>query len=188
VDPIAVAFLVTGGVGVLVLLLALVLGEFGDLGHGDADGPFSLPAIAAFIGGIGFGGAAVTALLPELPGAATVLLAVLGGLLIAFPLTAGAVRLSAALRDMPTEPTLTGSRLLGAQGVVVSGVPAGGLGEVRLSVAGQQLKYHARSDVPLPAGTPVYVVDALTDTSVEVVSTAPDRPLDPPSSHGGTTP
>jgi membrane protein implicated in regulation of membrane protease activity len=179
VDPIAVAFLAIGAVGLLVLVLALVVGEVGDLGHGDGDGPFSLPAIAAFVGGIGFGGAAVTALVPELPGAVTALLAVLGGLLVALPLAAGAVRLSAALRDMPTEPTLTSSRLIGAQGVVVSGVPAGGLGEVRLSVAGQQLKYHARSEVALPAGTPVYVVDTPTDTSVEVVSTAPDP--------GGTT-
>ncbi|WP_171057978.1 hypothetical protein [Modestobacter altitudinis] len=179
-DPIAVAFLAIGAAGLLALLLALVVGELGEFGHGDADGPFSLPAIAAFVGGIGFGGAAVTALVPDLPGVVTVLLAVLGGLLVALPLAAGAIRLSAALRDMPTEPTLTSSRLIGAQGVVVSGVPAGGLGEVRLSVAGQQLKYHARSEVPLPAGTPVYVVDTPTDTSVEVVSTAPDP--------GGTTP
>ncbi len=184
-DPIAVAFLAIGAVGLLVLVLALVVGEVGefghgDLGHGDGDGPFSLPAIAAFVGGTGFGGAAVTALVPELPGAVTVLLAVLGGLLVALPLAAGAIRLSAALRDMPTEPTLTRARLIGAQGVVVSGVPAGGLGEVRLSVAGQQLKYHARSEVALPAGTPVYVVDTPTDTSVEVVSTAPDL--------GGPTP
>jgi membrane protein implicated in regulation of membrane protease activity len=181
VDAIAVAFLAIGAVGLLVLVLALVVGEIGEFGHPDADGPFSLPAIAAALGGIGFGGAAVSALLPALPGAVTVLLAVLGGLLVALPLAAGAVKLSAALRDMPTEPTLTSSRLLGAQGVVVSGVPAGGLGEVRLDVAGQQLKYHARSEVPLPAGTPVYVVDTPTDTSVEVVSTA----FDPPASPGG---
>ncbi|WP_369130503.1 hypothetical protein [Modestobacter roseus] len=181
-DPIAVAFLAVGGVGLLVLVLALVVGEIGEFG-GDADGPFSLPAIAAFVGGVGFGGAAVTALLPPLAGALTVLLAVVGGLVVALPLAAGAIRLSASLRDMPTERTLTSDRLLGAQGVVVSGVPAGGFGEVRLSVAGQQLKYHARSAVPLPAGTPVYVVDTPSDTSVEVVSTAPDGP---PASPGGT--
>ncbi len=183
-DPIATAFLAVGGVGLAVLLLALVLGEFADLGHADADGPFSLPAMAAFVGGIGFGGAAVTALLPGLPGVATVLIALAGGLVVAVPLAAAAVRLSAGLRDMPTEPTLTSSHLLGAQGVVVSRVPADGLGEVRLSVAGQQLKYHARSDVPLPAGTPVYVVDTPTETSVHVVSTAPESTPFPDT--GGT--
>ena len=41
-------------------------------------------------------------------------------------------------------------------------------------VGGTQLKYAARSDAPLPTGTPVYVVDALSDTAVQVVSTAPD--------------
>ena len=55
-------------------------------------------------------------------------------------------------------------------------MPSPGFGEVRLSLAGQQLKFSARSDVPLPAGTPVYVVEALSDTAVEVVSTAPERP------------
>ena len=178
------AFLAVGGVGIAVLLLSLVIGEIGEFGHGDADGPFSVPALAAGLGGIGFGGAAASALLPDLPGVVTVLLCLLVGLVVASPLAAGAVKLSASLRDMPTEPTLTSAHLLGAQGVVVSRVPAHGLGEVRLTVAGQQLKYHARSDVALPTGTPVYVVDTPTETSVQVVSTAPDPPL----SLGGTTP
>ncbi|MFQ1004127.1 NfeD family protein [Modestobacter sp. SSW1-42] len=184
-DPVAVAFLAVGGLGLLVLVVSLLAGELGDLGHADADGPFSVPAIAAFLGGIGFGGAAASALLPELPGPATVLLALVAGLVVALPLAAGAVRLSAALRDMPTEPTLTAARLLGAQGVVISRVPPGGFGEVRLAVAGQQLKYHARSDVPLPAGTPVYVVDVPTETSVHVVSTAPETTVPLPDT-GGT--
>ncbi|QNG36833.1 hypothetical protein F1C76_09690 [Geodermatophilaceae bacterium NBWT11] len=179
-DPIAVTLLVVGGVGLLVLVLSLVVGEIGEFG-GDVDGPFSVPAVAAFLGGIGFGGAAASALLPDLPGVATVLLSLLAGLVVALPLAAGALRLSASLRDMPTEPTLTDDRLLGTQGVVVSAVPAGGFGEVRLSVGGQQLKYSARSEAALPAGTPVYVVDTPSATSVEVVSTAPE-----PS--GGPTP
>ncbi|MPR00378.1 hypothetical protein GB931_21130 [Modestobacter sp. I12A-02628] len=174
-DPIAVAFLVAGGVGLLLLLVSLVAGEV-ELGLGDADGPFSLPAMAAFVGGIGFGGAAATALLPALPGAVTVLLGLGVGLVVAVPLALGAVRLAAVLRDMPTEPTLTTAHLLGTQGVVLSAIPRGGLGEVRLTVGGQQLKYHARSELPLPAGTPVYVVATPSETSVEVVSTAPDLP------------
>ncbi|WP_167762392.1 NfeD family protein, partial [Blastococcus sp. CT_GayMR20] len=122
-----------------------------------------------------FGGAAATSVLPEdLPDAVTALLAVAVGLAVAVPLAWGAVRLSRALRDMPTQETLTRHHLVGAQGVVVSAVPGSGFGEVRLAMAGQQLKFSARSDVPLPAGTPVYVVEALSETAVEVVSTAPD--------------
>ena len=180
-DATALAFLAVGGVGVLVLVLALVGGEIGHLGHPDADGPFSLPAIAAFVGGVGFGGAAASALLPDLPGVVTVLLCLVVGVVVALPLAAGAVKLASGLRDMPTAPTLTEGDLLGSQGVVVSAVPAGGFGEVRLSLGGQQLKYAARSEVALPTGTPVYVVDTPSPTSVEVVSTAPE-----PS--GGTIP
>lgn len=192
-DPAAVTFLVIGGIGVAVLVLSLVVGELGDLGagHADADGPFSVPAIAALVGGVGFGGAAATALLPDaLPDAVGVLLAVLVGLAVAVPLAWAAVRLSRALKDMPTTETLTRHHLVGAQGVVVSAVPSPGFGEVRLAVAGQQLKLSARSDVPLPAGTPVYVVDAISDTAVEVVSTAPAPlpPAHPTLEPGGDSP
>jgi membrane protein implicated in regulation of membrane protease activity len=175
---VAAVFLVIGAVGLVVLLLSLLVGEFGELGLGDvdADGPFSVPALAALLGGIGFGGAAATSLLPgTLPDAGRALLALAVGVAVALPLAWGAVRLSRALKDMPTQPTLTRHHLVGAQGVVVSAVPSPGYGEVRLSVAGQQLKYAARSDVPLATGTPVYVVDALSETAVEVVSTAPDH-------------
>ena len=171
-----------------MLLVSLFVGELGDLGLGDVDtdGPFSVPAIAALLGGIGFGGAAATSVLPaDLPDAVRGVLAVVVGLAVAVPLAWGAVRLSRALKDMPTQPTLTRHHLVGAQGVVVSAVPSPGFGEVRLTLAGQQLKFSARSDVPLPTGTPVYVVGALSETAVEVVSTAPDNPHPLP---GGETP
>ncbi|WP_336032383.1 NfeD family protein [Geodermatophilus sp. FMUSA9-8] len=174
-DAVATAFLVVGGIGVALLVLSLVAGEIAHLGAADADGPVSLEVVAALLGGVGFGGAAAVALLPEdLSTAPTVALALLVGAVAALPLAWGAYRLSRALRDMPTTETLTRDHLAGAQGVVVSAVPAGGYGEVRLQLAGQGLKYTARSDVPLPAGTPVYVVEALSETAVHVVSTAPD--------------
>lgn len=183
----ATVFLVLGVLGLGILLLSLFLGDV------DADGPFSVPAVAAVVGGVGFGGAAATALLPDaLDDGLTLLFALLVGLGVAVPLAWGAVRLSRALKDMPTTETLTRHHLIGTQGVVVSAVPAGGFGEARLAVAGQQLKYSARSDVALPAGTPVYVVDTVSETAVEVVSTAPGRfPLDPPDQSppepGGTS-
>ena len=186
----AAVFLVIGGVGLAVLLLSLFVGELGELGLGDVDvdGWFSVPAAAALLGGVGFGGAAATSVLPQdLPDAVTALLAIAVGLAVAVPLAWGAVRLSRALKDMPTQETLTRHHLLGAQGVVVSAVPGSGFGEVRLALAGQQLKFSARSDVPLPAGTPVYVVEALSETAVEVISTAPEL-LQPMPEPGGDHP
>jgi hypothetical protein len=171
---VEVVLLVVGAIGLGVLLLSLLVGEIGDLA-GHPDGPFSVPAVAALLGGVGFGGAAAASVLPDgLPDAGRLLAALAVGAAVAIPLAWGAIRLSRALRDMPTAETLTRHHLLGRQGVVVSPVPSGGLGEVRLTVAGQQLKYAARSDVPLAAGTPVYVVEALSETAVQVVSTAPD--------------
>jgi membrane protein implicated in regulation of membrane protease activity len=186
---VAAVFLLVGALGIVVLLLSLFAGELGDLGHPDADGPFSVPAIAALLGGVGFGGAAASAVLPErFPDVVTVLLSLVVGLAVAVPLAWGAVRLSRALTDMPTQETLTRHHLIGAQGVVVSAVPSPGFGEVRLSLAGQQLKYAARSDDPLPLGTPVYVVEALSDTAVQVVSTAPDPMPEILPEPGGTSP
>jgi membrane protein implicated in regulation of membrane protease activity len=92
-----------------------------------------------------------------------------------------AVRLSRGLRDMPAAATLTRSALLGTQGVVVSAVPSPGYGDVRLLAAGRAVTFAARSDTPLRAGTPVFVVEALSDTAVQVVSTA----LDPLPETGG---
>jgi membrane protein implicated in regulation of membrane protease activity len=188
---VAAVFLIIGAVGLLVLLVSLFVGELGDLGLGDVDGdgPFSVPAIAALLGGIGFGGAAATSVLPQgLPDAATALLALAVGVAVAVPLAWGAVRLSRALTDMPTQETLTRHHVVGTQGVVVSAVPSAGFGEVRLTLAGQQLKFSARSEVPLPAGTPVYVVEALSETAVEVVSTAPQPPHHPLPEPGGAHP
>lgn len=173
-DALVLGFLVLGGVGLVLVLLGLVVGELGDLGGLDADGPFSLPALAAFVGGLGFAGAGTAALLPgEWPTAAVGLTAAAIGAGVALPLAYGALRFAAALHRMPTAATLTRGDLLGSHGVVVARVPAAGYGEVRLQVGGHQLKYSATSDAPLPAGTPVYVVDAPSDTSVHVVSTAP---------------
>ena len=175
VSAAATAFLAVGGVGVVLLVVSLLVGEIGHLAFDADGGPFSLEAVATLLGGIGFGGAATIALLPaSLATGVAVAVALLVGVAVAVPLAWGAIRLSRALRDMPTTETLTRHHLAGAQGVVVSAIPAAGLGEVRLALHGQSLKYAARSDVPLPPGTPVYVVEALSETAVSVVSTAPD--------------
>jgi len=156
-----------------LLIVALVIGEVGDFGHADADGPFSLPAIAAFIGGIGFVGAIPAALLDGLEPIPRVLISAAVGVVGAIPIAYGAVRLTAGLMRMNTDPTLSERDLIGRLGQVMTAIPAGGLGEVRLSVGGQSLKYYARAAVALPTGTPIFVIDTPTATSVEVVSTAP---------------
>ena len=51
---------------------------------------------------------------------------------------------------------------------MISPVPASGLGQVRVQLAGQPMKFNARADHPLAIGARVLVVDVLTPTSVLV--------------------
>lgn len=179
-DAVTLTFLVIGGIGTALLLVALLVGEIGHFGGPDADGPFSLPAIAAFIGGAGFVGAIPSALVGDsISGTPKVLLCGAIGVVGALPIAWGAIRLSAGLMRMRTDATLTEGDLVGSQGVVITRIDQDRLGEVRLRVAGQDLKYYARSAAALPIGTPVYVVEALSPTTVEVVSTGPADPAAP---------
>ena len=184
-DGLTLTYLIIGGLSLVLLLVAVVVGDIGDLGHPDADGIFSLPAIAAFFGGGGFAAAIAASLLDgAVPEVARLLLSLGIGAVVAVPLAWGAIRLSASLMRMRTDATLSESDLLGAQGVLVTAVAsASHFGEARLIIGGQPVKMNARSASPLPVGTPVYVVEVLSATSVEVVSTAadpfPGRPSQP---------
>ena len=176
-DGLTLTCLIIGGVSLVVLLIAVVVGDIGDFGHPDADGPFSLPAAAAFLGGAGFAGAIAASALDGVTPWIRLLVTVAVGLAVAFPLAWAAIRLSSALMRMRTDATPDRDDLLGAQGVVVTPISsAASFGEVRLTVGGQPVKYHARSATPLPLGTPVYVIDVPSASSVEVVSTLPSAP------------
>jgi hypothetical protein len=95
------------------------------------------------------------------------------GLLAAVPAGWLAGRLVNAAMNMPTDATLTSGDLIGTVGVVITPVPVGGYGEVRLAVAGQQIKFNARADQQLALGTRVFVIAVPTPTSVLVEPTPP---------------
>jgi len=134
-------------------------------GHGGTE--LSMPVIAGFLGAFGFGGAIVASLLPG-RGATTVAVAVVVGLLAAIPTGWLAGKLVNAAINMSTDATLTSNDLIGAMGVVITPVPAGGYGEVRLAIAGQYIKFNARSDEPLALGARVFVISVPSPTSVLV--------------------
>ncbi|BAL89828.1 hypothetical protein AMIS_46080 [Actinoplanes missouriensis 431] len=166
-----VVFLVIGGVGLAILAFALLGGEIAHLGSFGADGLVSLEAVAGFLGALGFAGAITVELLDaRTPGliAASALVALIAAFVAAWL----ALRFSRAARDMPTDATPTRAHLVGTMGVVVTAVPAGGgYGEVRVRLGGQPVKLNARAEQALPAGTPIFVVEAPTDTSVVVEAT-----------------
>ncbi|HKT05849.1 MAG TPA: NfeD family protein [Rugosimonospora sp.] len=185
-DAVTVTFLAIGGFALLLLILSLLGGHL-HLGHvhlghlhlghlhgGQVGGPgggfeLTLPAIAGFLGAFGFSGAIVATLVGG--GALAAVLAVVVGLVVAVPAAWLAGRLLTAALNMATDATLTSADLIGATGVVVTPVPAGGYGEVRLAVAGQQIKFNARADGPLPRGTRIFVIEVPSPTSVLVEPT-----------------
>ena len=197
-DAVTGTFLGIGAFAVLLMLLSLIGGaHLGHLhvghvdlhlGHGhvgtDSGGmQLTLPSIAGFIGALGFGGAIVASLLP-FGGTVAVLLALVIGLAVAVPAAWAAGRLMAAAVNMPTDATPTSSDLLGVIGAVITDIPAGGLGEVRLTQAGQQLKVYARADAPLPRGARVFVVEVPTPTSVLVEQLPETGPATLPAEPG----
>ncbi|WP_433394479.1 hypothetical protein [Micromonospora sp. KLBMP9576] len=160
-------FLIIGGAGIAVLALALLGAELFHLANPDFDGPVSVEAVAGFTGALGFGAAIVNELVGgRTPGMIAVALA--GGVAAAVPTAWATSRLSRAARDMRTDPTPTRQHLVGALGLVVTPVPVNGYGEVRVRVAGQPVKLNARADRPIPVGAQIFVVEALSETSVHV--------------------
>ncbi|GIJ50578.1 hypothetical protein Val02_74640 [Virgisporangium aliadipatigenens] len=166
-DTVTVVLLCCGAVGTLILAVGLFVSDVlpADV---DADGVFSVPVIATFVGAFGFAGALGHTLAGR-DGPTGIAAAAGAGMAGAVPAAWLAARLTAALMRMPTDATVTASALLGAIGVVVTPIPVGGPGEIRVDVGGQPLKLHARADGALPLGAPVFVVETLSESSVVVV-------------------
>lgn len=167
------AFLIIGGVGLVLLLVSALLGELFD-GLFDAldlagGGLLSGPVIGAFLASFGFGGAlTMYGTGVGVPGGALAGLGsgvVVGG--IAFAVTRTLIR-------MPTDETVRTGDLVGATGLVITPIPEGSFGEVSISYLGQTLKYNARANAAIAAGTQVEVTAVLSSSAVMV------KPVDPP--------
>src|SRR6266511_207201 len=180
---LVVTFLAIGGFALLLLVLSLIGGHLHlghvhfhtghghvHFGHPDGGTELSLPVIAGFLGAFGFGGA-IAATLAGGHGALALMVALVVGVLAAVPTAFLAGKLVHAAMNMATDATLSSQDLVGTTGVVVTPVPAGGYGEVRLAVAGQQIKFNARAAQPLALGTQVFVIEVPSPTSVLVEPT-----------------
>ncbi|MFD7437789.1 hypothetical protein [Streptomyces sp. NPDC059861] len=161
-------FLGLGITGVVLLALALVLDGVLDSVldgalDGVLDGWLSLPVIAGFLAMTGFGGALAMGVTGVGPALATGCGAVCGGG------TAWLTyRLSRALMRDGSAVAPRGEDLVGTSGNVVTAIPDGGFGEVLFQLAGQPVKFAARSAVPVARGAEVWVEAAPSATSVVV--------------------
>lgn len=156
-------FLVVGAVGVVLLLVALVVGDVLDGAlEGLSAGFFSTEALSGFLGALGFGGAIAL----ETTGSTSI--AVVVGLVLGVLLGWLAARASRFLHGDGEGDTVRTSDMLERIGSVVSAIPEGGFGVVSLSVGGHITRLNARSSVAVPAGTQVSVTQVISPTAVQV--------------------
>ena len=162
-------FLILGVVGIAVLLVSLILGDLLDSAlHFDGldSEVFSTSVIAAFIGAFGFGGVAVQEFTDSL------WLASLIGMVAGFLAGWGAVVLTRWLKRAETGQALRSDHLIGAEARVITDIPEDGFGEIRIGTH----KCAAKAELPIPAGTLVWVSGVLSPTAVEVRPTADELP------------
>ena len=169
------AFIIIGAVGLALVLLSLIVGEVldglfdvFDLEFGG--GLFSTPVMGSFLAAFGFGAALI---MFTTNAGATV--GAFGGLGSGAVVGGIALLMMRSLMDMPTDETVSTATLEGANGLVITPIPAEGYGEVTIRHHGNQHKYNARAGQPLAAGTQV-VVTAVLSASAVLVADASEAP------------
>lgn len=158
-------FIVIGVLGLLLLLVALPLGDVFELGDGALSGT-SLGAGAVAFGAIG---AIVT--VNGLP----TYVAYLASIAFAVLTVVAVQRLVARLRESEDGKPLV---LTGVPGIVTSTVSPSGSGEVSLDDPRELERRLAWSDAEIPAGTRIVVVEQ-SGSRVKVAPVTPTDPTDP---------
>jgi len=160
-------FLIIGGAGVALLLLALIVGDVLDGVLGSTEGlldsdVFSTAGLAGLVGGFGFGGAI------GLGVSGVTMIGVLCGLVLGVSLAYGATKLTRALRHQGSSNTVRTDSLVGSEASVITAIPANGYGQIRLSHNGHLVTISARCDTAIEAGSRVWISEVLTPTAVGV--------------------
>ncbi len=165
-------FFVIGGIGIVLLLVALLVGDVlaGALGFDGIDSLnaldsdlFSTAGIAGLLGGFGFAGAI------GLATTGIMMVAIVAGLVVGGGLGWMAGRLTRMLRRQGSDGAPNTSALIGLEAQVITAVPDGGYGQVRLRHGGHTYTLNAKAPVSLDAGSRVWVSGVLSATSVEVL-------------------
>ncbi len=190
VEFLRLCYWVMGGVGTLVVIVLLVLGADHDVSHdGDiaighdidapstdsllhahavADGdagpnPVSIRTLMAFMGGWGWGG------LIGLDGLSWGIMSLPFGAAMGLVMAAIVFYFMRFLYAQEATSTIAVAHLLGQDGIVLTAIPAGGVGEVRINVRGTAVKSLARASTPheqVAAGATVRVVEQIGGTLV----------------------
>ena len=156
-------FLVLGVVGLVVLLVSLVAGDLLDGAFDALEADWiSTAALSGFVSAFVFGAAAA-----EGAGAARPVSLAVGG--ASGVVVAGfAWWLTRLVKDGPSDGTVSISDSVGQVAQVITPIPAGGYGVVRIVVGGHTLRLNASAALPVEAGTQVNVTGVLSPSAVSV--------------------
>ena len=156
-------FLVLGVAGLVLLGLSLLLGDlFGGALDALAGDVFSSAVIGGFVSAFGFGAALSEGL------GAPLWLAVVVGVVVGAGFGWFASWLTRLVRGGGSDATVTTQDTVGRDAKVVTGIPEGGFGVVRVVVGGHSLQLNARAERAVEPGTEVYVTGVLSPTAVAV--------------------
>lgn len=161
-------FVVIGVVGLVLVVASLVLGDlfegvFDAIDIDAGSGLFSAPVLGAFLAAFGFAGALLLSSSDADPGVAAGI-----GFMAGIAFGGVAYALTRGLMNMGTDDNVRTGDLVGRAGTVVTRIPSSGFGEVAVVHLGQRLKMNATASTPIPAGTPIVVVDVVSASSVHV--------------------
>ncbi|GGR43233.1 hypothetical protein J2S40_004274 [Nocardioides luteus] len=167
-------FLLIGAVGLGLLLVSLVIGDLldgflGGLTDWLESDWFSTAAIGGFVSAFGFGGAIAhgplsLGLLPSV-----VIGSGFGAIFAWF-----ALWLTRLLKDDHTDAAPSGDDAIGMDAAVITEIPAGGFGVVRVVLGGHTVTYNAKAPdagEAITPGTAVHVTGVLSPTAVTVAPT-----------------
>lgn len=156
-------FLVLGVIGLVVIAVALVLGDLhGGFLESLGGDWFATEVVGAFVSALGFGGAAA------LQAGASDGVAVGVGLAAGVVFGVGAGALTRLVKGGATDDVPNADDVIGREGRVLSMVPDDGFGSVEIWVGGHTLRFNARADLAIEAGTKVHVTSVLSPTAVTV--------------------
>ena len=191
VETLRVLYWVMAGVGTFIVVALLIFGGDHDVGHGAAaglghdaalavdhdvhiehaghaaeaeggPGPVSLRTLMAFVGGWGWGG------LIGLDGMSWGIMSLPFGAAMGFVMAVAVFQFMKFLHAQEATTTIGIAHMIGQEGVVLTTIPPGGTGEVRISVRATTVKSLARADSSeeIVAGSSIRVVEEIGGTLV----------------------
>lgn len=168
-------FALIGCIGLILLVAALIFGEIFD-GLLDIDAIawldsdiFSTAGIAGLLGGFGFAG------MIGLAFTSSVFFSTIFALVIGCLLAISASKFIARIKSQVTDPTPSIHQIYGYEGIVITDIPEGGYGQIRVLIAGHRTMLNAQSNSAIEAGRTIWVDEVISPTCVRVTPYPPLR-------------